>query len=78
VTYRYIKIEPLSASLDDVLNDSSEYNKGASREMRLAKAAPDLLVALEACVTRLRFANRHIDCESELAVAENAINKARP
>ena len=38
-------------------------------------AIAELVQILKACASRLEFANKHIDCEDEIAIANAAIAK---
>jgi len=44
--YTHITIIPQLGSLDDVVNDGSEYNKEVRKQRLLAESAPELLAAL--------------------------------
>jgi hypothetical protein len=54
--YKYIRIEPVTASLDEVTNINSDYSAGVTREKALAESAPYLaerVKYLELLVTQL-------------------------
>jgi len=40
--YKYIRIEPVTASLDEITNINSAYSEGVTREKALAESAPYL------------------------------------
>jgi len=45
--YKYIRIEPVTASLDEITNINSDYSVGVTREKALAESAPYLAERVE-------------------------------
>ena len=59
-TYKYIRIEAIPASLDEITDPQSEYSQGVARERALAESAPYLaerVKYLEWLVVQLREDN---------------------
>lgn len=52
-TYHYITINPRRAPLSEVLDANSEYTKGVTRELAIADAGSNLLVAAKCAYTIL-------------------------
>jgi len=55
--YKYIRIEPVTASLDEITNINSDYSAGVTREKALAESAPYLserVKYLELLIAQLR------------------------
>ena len=55
--YKYIRIVPVTASLDEITNINSDYSAGVTREKALAESAPYLaerVKYLELLVAQLR------------------------
>ena len=50
MTYTHLKIEPVPATLEEVLDDKSEYRRQVKAQQDLVLAAPALLRALRAIV----------------------------
>lgn len=62
--YKYIRIEPVTASLDEITNINSDYSEGVTREKALAESAPYLaerVKYLEWLVSELRQDNERLD-----------------
>ena len=58
--YKYIRIEAIPASLDEITDPQSEYSQGVARERALAESAPYLaerVKYLEWLVVQLREDN---------------------
>ena len=58
--YKYIRIEAIPASLDEITDPQSEYSQGVARERTLAESAPYLaerVKYLEWLVAQLREDN---------------------
>jgi DNA-directed RNA polymerase specialized sigma54-like protein len=62
--YKYIRIEPVTASLDEITNINSAYSEGVTREKALAESAPYLaerVKYLEWLISELRQDNETLD-----------------
>ena len=64
MVYKYIRIEAIPATLDEITDPQSEYSQGVAREKAVAESAPYLaerVKYLELLVAQLREAGRRND-----------------